>query len=299
MVKPTLLVLAAGMGSRYGGLKVAEPVGPGGESVVDYSIFDAHRAGFGRVALVVRRDTEDEFKRMAGARFGRHVPVEYVRQELTRIPAGFRVPPGRKAPWGTTQAVLVASSLIREPFAVINVDDFYGAESFKSLAHHLQSGTADCAMVGYVLRNTLSEFGAVARGVCQVDDNGYLQEIRELKSVEREVGHARSTDPEGRETRLSGDEIVSMNMWGFTPVAFDSLSRRFEAFLRQNGADLKAECVLPNSVSELVGAGQARVKVLRTGDAWFGITYREDHTSAVEKIRRLIQDGHYPRQLWK
>jgi NDP-sugar pyrophosphorylase family protein len=299
MVNPTLLVLAAGMGSRYGGLKVAEPVGPGGESVVDYSIFDAHRAGFARIVFVVRRETEDEFKRMAGARFGRHISVEYVRQELTRIPTGFRVPPGRKAPWGTTQAVLMASDLIHEPFAVINVDDFYGAESFKTLAHHLQSGTADYAMVGYVLRNTLSEFGAVARGVCQVDNSGNLQSIQELKSVEREGGHALSTDPEGRETRLTGGEIVSMNMWGFTPQVFDALRQRFEAFLRHNGSDSKAECFIPNSVSELVVAGQARVKVLRTSDAWFGVTYREDHTRAVENIRRLIEGGYYPRHLWK
>jgi NDP-sugar pyrophosphorylase family protein len=299
MVSPTLLVLAAGVGSRYGGLKVAEPVGPGGESVVDYSIYDAQRAGFARVVFVVRRETEDLFRQMAGARFGRRIPVEYVRQELTRIPAGFRIPPGRKAPWGTTQAVLVTSGLVREPFAVINVDDFYGADAFTSLAHHLQSGAADFAMVGYVLRNTLSEFGAVARGSCQIDNGGYLLSIVELKNVEREGGHARSTDPEGRETRLTGDEIVSMNLWGFTPQVFDPLGQRFEAFLRQSAADLKAECYIPNSVSELVLAGQARVKVLRTNDAWFGVTYREDQTRAVENIRRLIEGGYYPRHLWR
>ncbi len=299
MVSPTLLVLAGGMGSRYGGLKVAEPVGPSGESVVDYSVFDAHRAGFGRAIFVVRRETEDQFRHMAGARFGRRIAVEFVRQELTGIPSGFRVPPGRKAPWGTTQAVLAASGIIREPFAVINVDDFYGVESFKTLAHHLQSGLADYAMVGYVLRNTLSEFGAVARGVCQVDDGGYLQNIQELKSVEQEGGHAHSTDPEGGETRLRGDEIVSMNIWGFTPQVFDLLRLRFEDFLRQNGTDLKAECLIPNSVSELVVAGKARVKVLRTSDAWFGVTYREDHTRAVENIRRLIEGGYYPRHLWR
>lgn len=299
MATPTLLVLAAGMGTRYGGLKVAEPVGPGGESIVDYSIFDAHRAGFGKVVFVVRRDTEDQFKQMAGARFGRHLAVEYVSQELNKIPSGFRVPPGRKMPWGTTHAVLAASSVLHEPFAVINVDDFYGADSFRTLAHHLQSATADYAMMGYVLRNTLSEFGAVARGVCQVTGRGYLEKIMELKSIERVGGHARSTDAEGRETKLTGDETVSMNMWGFTPQVFDPLRQRFEAFLRQNGSDLKAECYIPNSVSEMVVAGLAHVKVLRSSDAWFGVTYREDHSRAVDNIRRLIEGGYYPRHLWR
>lgn len=296
MVNPTLLVLAAGMGSRYGSLKLAEPVGPGGEAIVDYSIYDAHRAGFDRVILVIRRDIEQQVKDRIGARFAKHLTLEYAYQDLKRFPPGFRMPVGRTKPWGTTHAILTACGCIHEPFAVINVDDFYGAESYRVLARHLQSGTEDYATVGLILRNTLSDFGTVARAVCQVDSNGYLENILELKNIERDDGHARNTDAAGRETRLTGDEIVSMNMWGFTPRVFEQLREQFENFIAVHGASLDAECLLPNTVNNLLLAGQARVKTLRCADSWFGITYREDHTRAVERMRRLIEAGHYPRK---
>jgi dTDP-glucose pyrophosphorylase len=269
MTPPALLVLAAGMGSRYGGLKQIDPIGPGGETMMDYSIYDALRAGFSKLVFVIRKDIEQPFKEMVGAHFEKRIRVEYVFQELTMLPPGFAVPVGRTRPWGTTQAILIAEDAIDEPFAVINADDFYGAESFRLLARHLQSGAADYAMVAFVLRNTLSEFGSVARGVCAVDGNNYLQ-----------------------------SEPVSLNMWGFTPAVFGQLRNSFQQFLARNGSDIKAECYIPATVSELITAGQARVKVLRTPDTWFGVTYREDRARVVKNISQLIQCGSYPERLW-
>ena len=298
MVSPTLLVLAAGMGSRYGGLKLVEPVGPSGESILDYSISDARRAGFGRLVLVIRKGIESLIKQGLGSRFEKHLSLEYVFQEVNRLPPGFRAPAERVRPWGTTHAILMAAGAIHEPFAVINVDDFYGGESYRALAHHLQSGTTDYATVGLVLRNTLSEFGTVARGVCDVENDGYLKGILELKNIEREGGHAKDIDAEGRETKLTGNETVSMNMWGFTPAVFPQLAEQFENFLEVHGSSLEAECFVPNSVNNLISTGKARVKVLRCSDSWFGVTYREDHSRAVDRIRHLIEEGHYPKKLW-
>ena len=298
MVSPTLLVLAAGMGSRYGGLKELDPVGPDGESILDYSIHDAHKAGFGKVVFVIRKEIEEPFKRRVGPRFEKRIAVEYVFQELGKLLPGFSAPAGRTAPWGTTHAILMAANSIHEPFAVINCHDFYGADSYRALARHFQSGTEDYAMVGYVLRKTLSEFGVVARGICQADDKGFLQKIVELKNIERAGGHATNTDADGVETRLAGDEVVSMNMWGFTPRVFPQLHQHFQKFLQQNGADLQAECYIPDTVNELLVEGETRVKVLRAQDTCFGITYREDHPRAVEAIRRLIEAGNYPKRLW-
>ncbi len=299
MTKPTLLVMAAGMGSRYGGLKQIDPVGPSGETLMDYSIFDALRAGFGKVVFVIRKDIEQPFKDTIGARFEKHVPVDYVFQELDKIPQGFKVPEGRTKPWGTTQAVLMAEDAIHEPFAVINADDFYGAEGYQVLAKHLESGTSDYAMVGFVLRNTLSDFGSVARGVSKADSNGYLQSVSELTSIERDGSHAKNTDPQGKVTELTGDELVSMNMWGFTPQVFGQLRERFQDFLKRSGTELKSENYVPATVNELVASGQARVKVLRTNDAWFGVTYREDRPRVVDSIAALIQKGKYPNTLWQ
>lgn len=299
MANPTLLILAAGTGSRYGSQRLFDPVGPGGQTIVDYSIYDARRAGFGRIIFVVRTDTEQQIKSLVSPRIGRHLVVEYVYQELPKLlPPGFRVPVGRTKLWGTTHAILMAANLVHEPFAVINVNDFYGAASYRTLAHHLQSETTDYAMVGFVLRDTLSDFGAVARGVCRVDSKGFLENIVELKNIERERGHAITTDSEGREARLVGDEIVSMNMWGFRPQVFGQLCEQFQKFLQLNGGDRNAECYIPITVNELVVAGQARVKVLPSGDSWFGITYGEDHPRAVERIRHLIEAGCYPKVLW-
>jgi len=295
---PTLLVLAAGMGSRYGGLKQIDPVGPAGETIIDYSIFDALRAGFGKLVFVIRRDIEQQFREIVGARFEKRVAVDYVFQALEDIPPRFAVPAGRTKPWGTTQAILLAADAIHEPFAAINADDFYGADGYRSLAGHLTSGSPDYSMVGFVLRNTLSDFGSVARGVCQVSGDGYLEHIVELTKVERDGNGARNTDAAGTVTKLTGDEPVSMNMWGFTPPVFDQLRERFEKFLEGNSTDLKSECYIPNTVGELVRAGRARVKVLHSRDSWFGVTYREDRPRVVESIRRLIADGLYPESLW-
>jgi dTDP-glucose pyrophosphorylase len=295
---PTLLVLAAGMGSRYGGLKQIDPVGPSGETIIDYSIYDAMRAGFGKLVFVLRKQIEQPFKETVGARFEKRIAVEYVFQELDQLPAGFAVPAGRAKPWGTTQAILMAADAIHEPFAAINADDFYGAESYRLLAAHLEPGVEDYAMVGFTLSKTLSEFGTVARGVCQINGSGYLESVVEMTGIARSGAEVKNTAAEGRVTVLSGDEPVSMNMWGFTPHIFPQLRTRFEAFLRQKGADLKRECYIPSTVNDLVAVGEARVKVLRTGDAWFGVTYREDHPRVVESIRRLVREGVYPEKLW-
>jgi UTP-glucose-1-phosphate uridylyltransferase len=290
--------MAAGMGSRYGGLKQIEAVGPSGETIIDYSIYDALRAGFGKLVFIIRKDIEEPFKQVVGARFEKRVAVEYVFQELDKIPAGFKVPAGRTKPWGTTQAIMMTEDVIHEPFAVINADDFYGAEGYRVLSQHLQSGSTDYSMVGFTLRNTLSDFGSVARGVCRVSDDSYLKNIVELTAVEHDGAHAKNTDPEGKVTSLTGDEPVSMNMWGFTPRIFPQLQERFRNFLEQNGSNLKSECYIPSTVGELVLAGQAQVKVLRTNDSWFGVTYREDHARVVENVSALIRGGHYPESLW-
>jgi UTP-glucose-1-phosphate uridylyltransferase len=295
---PTLLVLAAGMGSRYGGLKQIEAVGPSGETIIDYSIFDAMRAGFGKLVFIIRKDIEQPFKEVVGSRFEKRIAVDYVFQELDKIPPGFSVPAERTKPWGTTQAILMAADAIKEPFAVINADDFYGAESYQVMSKHLQAGTGDCAMVGFVLRNTLSEFGTVARGVCRVGGDGFLEQVVELTAIARDGDHAKDTAGDGTVTMLTGDEPVSMNMFGFTPQVFGKLQDHFKKFLEANGADLKKECYIPSTVNEMLVAKQAKVKVLRSNDSWFGVTYREDHAHVVESIRKLVKDGKYPESLW-
>jgi len=297
-MKPTLLVLAAGMGSRYGGLKQIDAVGPHGETIVDYSIFDALRAGFGKVTFVIRGDIEQEFRKQVSSRFLGHIEVEHVFQELNKLPAGYAVPQGRSKPWGTTHAILMATDAIHEPFAAINADDFYGRNSFKLLADHLMSEALDYAMVGFRLRNTLSEFGTVARGVCRLNGNESLQEIVELTRIERADSSIRNTDPRGEVTILTGDETVSMNCWGFAPNIFQLLEAGFRQFLERNGNDPKAECYIPTSVNEVVSSRKGKVKVLRTPDSWFGVTYREDRPRVIESIRELIQRGDYPEQLW-
>ena len=298
MTKPTLLVLAAGMGSRYGGLKQIDPVGPAGETIIDYSIFDAMRAGFGKLVFVIRHDIESAFREAIGARFEKRLPVEYVFQELDKLPPGFSVPPNRKKPWGTGQAILMAEEAIREPFAAINADDFYGAASFRVLAEHLRSGTSDYAMVGFVLRNTLSEFGSVARGACRVGPDGYLEGVTELTKIEKDGAGAKYVDASGAVQRLSGDEPVSMNMWGFTQGVFAHLREQLIEFLKKNGRDEKAELYIPTVVNELIQTRRERCKVLRTTDSWFGVTYREDRPFVVEGIRALIARGDYPKKLW-
>jgi hypothetical protein len=290
--------MAAGMGSRYGGLKQIDPVGPSGETLMDYSIFDAMRAGFGKLVFIIRKDIEEPFKQTIGARFDKRIPVEYAYQELDKLPSGFTVPEGRTKPWGTTQAVLMAGNVVQTPFAVINADDFYGAESYRVLAEHLKSGSPDYAMVGFVLRNTLSDYGSVARGVCRVGPDGYLQRIEEMTNIERDGDQAKNTAPDGTVTKLTGDEPVSMNYWGFTPAIFPQLHQVFEHFLEKNGTEMKTESYVPMAVGELVNGGEARVKVLRSADPWFGVTYREDRPRVIDSIRALVDAGVYPQALW-
>jgi dTDP-glucose pyrophosphorylase len=297
-LKPALLVLAAGMGSRYGGLKQIDPVGPHGETIIDYSIYDAVRAGFGKLVFVIRKDIEAQFREIVGARFEHRIVVEYVFQELDHLPAGFSVPAGRTKPWGTTHAILMAADAIHEPFAAINADDFYGPQAYRLLAQHLQSDSAASAMVGFTLRNTLSDFGSVARGVCRTDEREHLKGVRELTKIERDGAGAKNTAATGPGIRLTGDEVVSMNFWGFTPDVFGRLRDQFTEFLKLNGCHLTAECYIPSTVNELIVAGQMEVKVLRTGDSWFGVTYREDRPRVVESIQQLIARGAYPQKLW-
>jgi hypothetical protein len=298
MTKPTLLVLAAGMGSRYGGLKQIDPVGPDGETIIDYSIYDALRAGFGKLVFVIRKDIEAPFRETIGARFEQRVPVEYAFQELNKLPPGFSVPAGRTKPWGTTHAILMADGVIKEPFAAINADDFYGQQAYRLLAQHLTSGSADYSMVGFILRNTLSEFGSVARGVSRVDENNFLTSIVEMMKLERDGNGAKNTEADGTILKLTGDEAVSMNFWGFTPALFPQLRGKFTEFLKKSGQEQKSECYIPATVGELVTGGQAKVKVLRTNDSWFGVTYREDRPRVVESIQALIRRGDYPAKLW-
>ena len=291
---PTLLVLAAGMGSRYGGLKQIDPVGPGGETIIDYSIYDALRAGFGKLVFVIRKDIEKPFKEIVGARFEKRIAVEYVFQELDQLPPGFEVPAGRTKPWGTGHAVLMAAGAIHEPFAVINADDFYGRESFQVMGGFLRAGGNDYSMVGYTLRNTLSEHGSVSRGVCECDAQDYLRALAELPKVEKQGRGALAGD-----RALTGDELVSMNFWGFTPLVFAQLRERFYEFMRRHGQELKSECYIPTTVNELVATGVARVKVLRTPSSWFGVTYQEDKPRVTAGIRGLIARCDYPEKLWE
>ncbi|UCG16720.1 MAG: hypothetical protein JSV19_01525 [Phycisphaerales bacterium] len=301
-MKPTLLILAAGMGTRYGGLKQIEPVGPGGESIIDYSVYDALRAGFDKAVFVIRRDIETAFRESIGRRFEDKIAVTYVFQELDSLPKGFSVPPDRRKPWGTGHAILTADGVISGPLAAINADDFYGPASYKSLGDYLcatpDSDVANYAMVGFRLGDTLSEVGSVSRGVCRCDEGGFLKSVVEITDLERHGDGARYADGSGTTHYLGGQTIVSMNLWGFTPSIFDRLRRGFAAFLSGHGSDAKAEFHVPSAVNALISSGQARVKVLSTPDAWCGVTHQEDKPHVVQRIRSLIDRGVYPEKLW-
>lgn len=296
-MRQTLLVLAAGMGSRYGGLKQIDPVGPSGEAIIDYSVYDAMRAGFGKLVFVIRHDIEKEFRQAIGKRFESRIAVDYVYQELD-LPRDHVVPLNRKKPWGTGHAILMAADAIREPFAVINADDFYGAQSYRVLSDYLRQGNPGYAMVGFVLRNTVSEFGTVSRGVCQLDNDGYLKTVTEILNIAKNGTAATFTDAQGAHP-LTGDEIVSMNMWGFTPGIFDHLRRDWATFMKIRGQEEKSEFFIPTVVNNLINFGQEKLKVLRSPSLWFGITYREDRPQVIESVRQLIQRGDYPERLWQ
>lgn len=299
-----LVVLAAGMGSRFGGIKQVQPVGPHGELIIEYSAYDALRAGFDRLVLVIRKDIEADFRETIGRRLEERMEVKYVFQEMDALPAGLgrsKSAPlhgtNRTKPWGTAHATLVAQPEVHGPFAVINADDFYGASAYRTLAAHFAAST-DYAMVGYPLSQTLSEHGTVSRGLCATDAAGRLKSITEITKIEKTADGARYADAAGQAQRLTGDEIVSMNFWGFTPAVFPQLEAKFCAFLETRGADPKAEIYLPTTLSELNESGQAKIALHRSEDAWFGLTYKDDLTSAQAAIRALIAAGKYPAPLW-
>jgi hypothetical protein len=241
---------------------------------------------------------EKPFREIVGQRFEGRLTVRYAFQEINDLPAGFTPPPNRTKPWGTGHAVLAGESAMEEPFVAINADDFYGAESFRLLAQFLSAGNGDFAMAGFRLRNTLSDFGTVSRGICQVGPGGLLQSVEEMTRIERDGRNARNTDSSGKITPLGGDEIVSMNFWGFTPGIFPALRAKFAEFLKKSGAELKSECYLPSVVSDLIAEGKARVEVLPTDASWFGVTYQEDRPRVVASVRQLVAQGDYPERLW-
>ena len=303
-MKPTLIVMAAGMGSRFGGLKQITPVGPAGEKLLDYSVFDAMRAGFGKVVFVIKHAIEREFREQVGDRIAAHIPVEYVFQELDALPAGYTVPQGREKPWGTGHAVLCCRDAVREPFAVINADDYYGVECFRLLADFLAREQAGerlhIAMAGYRLCNTLTENGYVSRGVCALDESGYLTGLVERTRIEIRDGEPQFTEDQGESwTALPTDTYVSMNCWAFPAGTLDRFESRFRAFLDERGGELKSEFYLPFAVDSMMAAGEADVRVLPTGDKWYGMTYAEDHEMVRAAMADLTARGVYPCGLWK
>lgn len=301
-MKPTLLILAAGMGTRYGGLKQIDPIGPNGEIIIDYSIYDAINAGFGKFVFVIRHCFESAFKKKIGSKFDNLIETAYSYQELDTCVEDFELPEDRDKPWGTGHAILVACDLIHEPFAVINADDYYGPDAFKKIAGFLKKKDLTCndyAMVGYTLRDTLSEYGYVSRGLCRCDERMFLRRVIERKKVEKTSTGARYFEDDGTEHALTGNEIVSRNMWGFQPSIFNHLKVRFGRFLEERGNERNSELFIPTVVDELIEKEKATVKVLRANDKCFGVTYRKDAADASKCIRLLIEQGLYPENLWE
>lgn len=307
MKDTTLVIMAAGIGSRFGGgIKQLEPVGPGGEIIMDYSIYDALQAGFNKVVFIIRKDLEKDFKEVIGNRIEKMVKTEYAFQELDDLPQGFTRPKERKKPWGTGQAVLSTKGLVKEPFLVINADDYYGKEGIKKIHDYLvgemdeESKVYDLCMSGFLLANTLSENGGVTRGVCQIDDNGYLKKVTETYEIQKDGDGLSARDESGNPTFVDIGCHVSMNMWGLPAAFIDELERGFPKFLAEvKEGDVKSEYLLPRIIDKMVAEGKARVKVLETADRWFGVTYKEDKPAVVEAIQRLIAEGVYPKRLYQ
>ena len=299
-MKPTLLILAAGMGSRFGGLKQVEPVGPNGEAIIDYTIYDAIRAGFGKVVFIIRESFADAFREKFDARLSGKIEVEYVFQELDKLPEGFTLPEGREKPWGTAHAILVAKNAIREPFCALNADDFYGKNAYQVMADFLTTSIAETeySMVGYELNKTLSDFGSVSRGLCDVDNNNNLKKIVETTKIVKKHAVVVSIEEDGNETLLTGKESASMNIWGFKPSVFAVLEEKFTKFLTTEIHKPKSEIYIPSVVFEIIQEGKGTVKVLKADSPWFGVTYQEDKPLVVNKIKQLIEAGEYPRKLW-
>ncbi len=298
-MKPTLLILAAGMGSRFGGLKQIEPVGPNGEAIIDYTIYDAIRAGFGKVVFIIRESFADAFKEKFNKKLEGKIEVDYVFQELDMLPEGFSVPEEREKPWGTAHAILMANDAVKEPFCALNADDFYGYNAIKAMADFLTESEdeKEYSMVGYHLKDTLSDFGSVSRGICEVDGNNNLQKIVETIKIIKRGDEVISIETDGSETKLTGMESVSMNIWGFKTSIFESLESKFIDFLKKDIKTPKSEIFIPNVVFDLIDEKLATVKVLETNSPWFGVTYKEDKPHAVETINSLIESNIYPNKL--
>lgn len=298
-MKPTLVVLAAGMGSRYGGLKQVDPVGPSGEAILDYSVFDAVRGGFGKVVFIIRHDFEAEFKEKVGRKYEGLVPVEYCYQDINDLPEPYKVPEGRTKPWGTAHATRAARKVVHEPFAVINADDFYGRDAFAKLGAFLSGAKPmHFAMIGYKLALTLSDNGSVARGICDVAADGLLKSVTEMTKIVRTADGAENREDPEHPVKLTAKELVSMNLWGFTPELFDALEARFPEWLAVNGAKEKSEWYIPFVVDELIHEGKADCQVLPTESSWFGVTYREDKPFVMAEIKKLVESGEYPSKLF-
>ncbi|MBO5938111.1 MAG: nucleotidyltransferase [Clostridia bacterium] len=293
----TLIILAAGMGSRYGGLKQIDPITKEGDFIIDFSVFDAIRNGFDKVVFVIKEEHLELFKETIGSRFEGKVKVEYAFQRLTDLPEGFTLPEGRTKPWGTTQAVLAAKELVNEPFCVLNADDFYGESAYRLVASHFTAPTEDYCMVGYRVGNTLTDHGTVSRGVCEVSEEGYLQAIVERTAISRD-GEEAVFEADGKEVRISLTTPVSMNFWGFTPKLFGQLEQYFVDFLSNLGDNpLKCECYLPMAVGELMAKGECRVRVYESEDAWYGVTYSDDKPKVKASLEALKEAGVYPEKL--
>lgn len=302
-MKPTLVILAAGMGSRYGGLKQIDPIGPSGETILDYSIYDAIRAGFGKIMFIIRKDIEQDFKEVFVNKLEKHIEIDWVFQELDKLPKGFEVPRGRTKPWGTGHAVMMVADKVKESFAVVNADDFYGADAFITLADFFASqekeNKHDYAMVAYELANTLSDFGSVSRGICQTNERGWLQSVKERTKIQRTGAGIADNEADGNLFPLQEDALVSMNFWGFDPSLFGHIEQEFTGFLKSALDHTKSEFYIPFIVDNLIKSGKERVKVLHNPGQWFGITYQEDKPMVVKKIQDLISQGNYPENLWK
>ncbi len=301
----TLVIMAAGIGSRYGGgIKQLEHVGPSGEIIMDYSIYDAVKAGFNKVVFIIRKDLEKDFREIIGNRIEKHVKVEYAFQELDKLPQGYTKPEERVKPWGTGHAVLCCKGVVNEPFVVINADDYYGAEGFRKIYDFLnrediRTAAGRYCMAGFILGNTLSDNGTVTRGICEVDSQNLLRTVNETFELKQSAGEVTGRDINKNEIKVPLDTPVSMNMWGFTPDLFDTLETGFIEFLEGiNEGDIKAEYLLPAVVGQLVTAGKASVEVLKTADKWFGVTYKEDKEMVVNSLRELINAGKYPERLF-
>lgn len=306
MKETALVIMAAGIGSRFGGgIKQLAPVGPNGEIIMDYSIHDAIEAGFNKVVFIIRKDLEKDFKEIIGDRIAKQIPVIYAYQELDALPEGYFVPEGRKKPWGTGQAVLTVKNMVHEPFLVINADDYYGREGFFKIHDYMvnemdaDGDLYDMCMGGFILENTLSENGTVTRGVCDVNPDGTLKDVTETYDIERRGNGIFANDEQGNPVIVDAKQYVSMNMWGLPPKFLDALEEGFPKFLDGiKEGDIKAEYLLPKIIDQQIKAGKARVKVLETRDKWFGVTYKEDKDAVVASIRRLIEAGVYKERLY-